>query len=105
MSDERGLSLNCGGVRPYCSVSAAADTLVMGNWWQERAALLDEAEAMIAAQADCSPDAALLLLKLRARELDCDLEEIARAVVHRQARFSSECLTEIVIEADTHSHC
>jgi len=72
----------------------------MGNWWEERAALLDKAVAMIAEQAECSVDAALLLLKLRARSLDCDLEETANAVVHGQARFSSECLTDEVIKGD-----
>lgn len=98
-----GTSHTNAGVRPYSSGTASADTVGMSNWWQERAALLDEAVAMIAAQADCSLDAALLLLKLRARSLECDLEEMAKAVVDGQARFSPECLTDPVIEVDTHT--
>ena len=61
----------------------------MSVWWEERAALLERAAGMVAAQADCSTDAALLLLKLRARAIDCDLEEIATAVIDGHVRFSA----------------
>jgi hypothetical protein len=63
----------------------------MSVWWEERAALLEHAVAMIAVQAECSLDAALLLLKLRARAEDGDLEEIAAAVMEGGTSFSPEC--------------
>ena len=63
----------------------------MSVWWEERAALLERAIGMTAAQAECGPDAALLLLKLRARALGCDLEETATAVVDGRVHFSPEC--------------
>jgi hypothetical protein len=62
----------------------------MSVWWEERAALLDEAVALIAEQAECSTDAALLLLKLRARTLDCDLEDAALHVTEGRIRFSAD---------------
>jgi len=63
----------------------------MSVWWEQRAALLEHAVAMIAAQTQCGVDAALLLLKLRARAAGRDLEEVAAAVVDGGISFSPEC--------------
>ncbi len=62
----------------------------MSVWWEERAARLEEAAAMVGAQAECSTDAALLLLKLRARTRGDDLEDVATAVLERRIVFSAE---------------
>ncbi len=77
----------------------------MSVWWEERAALLERAAAIVAAQADCSTDAALLLLKLRARTLDCDLEEIATAVVDGQVRFSAVRPESPVVTPPSNADC
>ena len=45
---------------------------------------------MVAAQAECTTDAALLLLKLRAKAMESDLEEVATAVIDRRIVFSAE---------------
>ena len=57
-------------------------------WWEERSARVSQAAGMISAQAACSIDAALLLLKLRASAMNRDLEETATAVVEGRIHFN-----------------
>jgi AmiR/NasT family two-component response regulator len=45
------------------------------------------ASGMVAEQAGCSVDAALLLLNQRARSTDCTLDELAEMVIDRNIDF------------------
>ena len=66
------------------------------NWWEERAAKLSQAADIVSAQANCSVDAALLLLKRRASATSCDLEEIAVSVITRRVRFHDDHRSDTV---------
>jgi hypothetical protein len=59
-------------------------------WWEARAAKVSRAAEIVAAEADCSMDSALLLLKRRANAMRTDLEDIAVAVVTRRVRFHAD---------------
>jgi hypothetical protein len=53
----------------------------MSTWWEERAAVVTEAIAMVAAQHQCGHAEAIALLRRRAEATDTDLETVAGAVI------------------------
>jgi hypothetical protein len=65
-------------------------------WWEERTARVSQAAGMASAQADCSLTVALLLLEHRADELGLELEDTARSVLDRRARFSTDSPSDLL---------
>jgi hypothetical protein len=60
------------------------------SWWEERTAEVSQAVGMVSAQADCTVNVALLLLKDRSQATGRDIETVADAVVSRQERFTCD---------------
>jgi ANTAR domain len=61
---------------------------VRSSEWSRVGIRVAQASGMVAAQADCSPDTALRLMKERAEATGVSLSDIAVAVLERRARFT-----------------
>ena len=61
---------------------------VLSSEWSRVGIRVAQASGMVAVQADCSPDAALRLMKERAEATGVSLSDIAVALLERRTRFA-----------------
>jgi ANTAR domain len=72
------------------SVAAAPEESmngVLSSQWSGVGIRVAQASGMVSAQAECSPDTALRLMKEHAEATDISLTDIAVAVLERRTRF------------------
>jgi hypothetical protein len=74
--------------RSESAVPEASTNGFLSSEWSRVGIRVAQASGMVAAQADCSPDTALRLMKERAEETSVSLRDIAVAVLERRTRFT-----------------